>query len=229
MMESVGFRVFTKINRSGATAIARFRDVATAELADAMHEANVMDPGLRSIYQPMPRIVGLAVTVSIPRGSHFPMFKLGAQQTSRGDVLVVNARGDSGCGLVGGNICRGLQARGLVGVVVDGAVRDVEEIRQLQFPVYARGLVPSGGTAYGPGEVNVPIACAGVVVNPGDIIVADTDGIAVVPPAAVDELLEAIAKARAASLALQPVLARGEVTNIDAITSRLVEMGCRIE
>jgi 4-hydroxy-4-methyl-2-oxoglutarate aldolase len=228
-MESVGFRVFKQIDRSGAAFLDRVGQVAPAELADAMHETNVMDQGLRPVYQPMPKMVGLAVTVSIPRGSHFPMFKLGAQQTKRGDVLIVNARGDLGCGLIGGNICRGLQARGVAGVIVDGAVRDVEELRALQFPVYARGVVPSGGTAYGPGEVNVPIACGGIVVNPGDIVVADSDGIAVVPPAAVGELLEAVDKGRAAAKAIQPVLARGEVTNIESITAKLIEMGCKIE
>lgn len=228
-MKSIGFRVVTRIDRAGAAEIGRFRDVAAAALADAMHEASIMDAGLRPIYQPMPKILGLAVTVSIPRGSHFPLFKLGAQQTQRGDVLVVNARGDLGCGLIGGNICRGLKARGVAGIIVDGAVRDEDELRELQLPVYARAVIPSGGSAYGPGEVNVPIACGGVVVNPGDIVVADHDGVAIVPPAAVDEILEKVRKGQESAAALQPVLARGEVTNIEAITGRLAEMGCHIE
>jgi RraA family protein len=228
-MESLGFRVFTQIDRSGTAFLDRAGQASSAELADAMHEANVMDQWLRPVYHPMPKIVGIAITVSIPRGSHFPLFKLGAQQSQRGDVLIVNARGDLGCALIGGNICRGLQARGLAGIIIDGAVRDVEELRALQFPVYARAVVPSGGTTYGPGEVNVPIACGGVVVNPGDIVVADSDGIAVVRPTAVSEILEAVEKGRVTSASLQPALARGEVTNIEAITARLAEMGCRIE
>lgn len=228
-MHSIGFRVVTSIKRPDSSTSRRFAGIASAELADAMHEANIMDPGIRPIYEPMMKIIGPAVTVSIPRGSHFQLFKLGAQQTQAGDVLVVNARGDLTCALTGGNVCRGLRARGIVGVIVDGAVRDVDETRETQLPVYARGITPSGGSVYGPGEVNVPIACGGVVVNPGDIIVADRDGVAVVPPVAVDELLALVEKSRSQHAGLQPVLARGEITNIEAITKRLVEMGVRID
>lgn len=227
-MSSIGFRVVTKINRPEAGVLARFADIATAELADAMQESYVMDPGIRPIYDPMPKIVGTAVTVSIPRGSHFPLFKLGAQQTKKGDVLVVSARGDLTCGLTGGNICRGLQNRGVVGVIVDGAVRDVDETQEIQLPVYARGVVPTGGSVYGPGEVNIPIACGNIVVNPGDIVVADRDGVAVVPPEAVDEILSIVEKSRSWHADIQPVLARGEITNIEAITNKLTEMGCLI-
>jgi len=193
-----------------------------------MHDANIMDPGIRPIYEPMVPVIGPAITVSIPRGSHFYLFKLGAQQTRPGDVLVVNARGDLTCGLTGGNICRALRARGLAGLVVDGAVRDLEETRATALPVFARAITPRGGSVYGPGEVNVPIACGNVVVNPGDIVVADRDGVAVVPQHAADEILASVAKARSGRVTIQPALDRGEITNIDTITSTLREMGCRI-
>ena len=227
-LHSVGFRVITKIARPDEGTVSRLRHVASADLADVMYSANIMDPGIRPIYEPMARIVGPAVTVSIPRADHMYLFKLGVQQTRPGDVVVVNARGDVTCGLTGGNLCRGFRARGLAGVIVDGGVRDVEETQQVGLPVFARGVTPTGDSVYGPGEVNVPIACGGVVVNPGDIIVADRDGVAVVPPAAVDELLASVERLKARHAAMQPALARGEVTNIDAITERLVEMGCRI-
>ena len=97
----------------------------------------------------------------------------------------------------------------LAGVIVDGAVRDIEETRATGLPVYARGVTPRGGSAYGAGEVNVPIACGGVIVNPGDIIVADRDGIAVVPPAAVDEVLALVEKGKANHAQLQPALGWG--------------------
>jgi len=79
---------------------------------------------------------------------------------------------------------------------------------------------------YGAGEVNVPVACGGIVVNPGDIVVADRDGIAVVPSAAVDEVLALVEKGKASHAQLQPALARGEVTNIENITKKLLELGC---
>jgi regulator of RNase E activity RraA len=227
-MYGLGFRVITAITRPDAKTVARFEGLSSADLADAMHDANIMDPGIRPIYEPMAPIIGPAVTVSIPRCTHFHLFKLGAQQTRPGDVLVINARGDLTSGLTGGNVCRGLRARGLAGVIVDGAVRDVEETRATGLPVYARGVTPRGGSVYGAGEVNVPIACGGVVVNPGDIIIADRDGVAVVPPAAVDEVLALVEKGKAAHVQLQPVLARGEITNVENITTKLVELGCVI-
>jgi len=225
-MYGLGFRAITAITRPDAKIIGRFEGLSSADLADAMHDANIMDPGIQPIYEPMAPIVGPAVTVSIPRCTHFHLFKLGAQQTRPGDVLVVNARGDLSSGLTGGNVCRGLRARGLAGVIVDGAVRDIEETRATGLPVYARGVTPRGGTVYGAGEVNVPVACGGIVVNPGDIVVADRDGIAVVPSAAVDEVLALVEKGKASHAQLQPALARGEVTNIENITKKLLELGC---
>jgi RraA family protein len=224
----LGFRAITRITRPDAKTVGRFEGISSADLADAMYDANVMDPAIRPIYEPMAPIVGPAVTVSIPRSTHFHMFKLGAQQTRAGDVLVVNARGDLTAGLTGGNVCRGLRARGLAGVIVDGAVRDIEETRETGLPVYARGVTPRGGSVYGAGEVNVPIACGGVIVNPGDIVVADRDGIAVIPPAAVDEVLALVEKGKAGHASIQPALARGEITNIENITKKLVELGCLI-
>jgi regulator of RNase E activity RraA len=228
-MHMIGFRVNTKVARPEGATVSRFRGLATGDLADAMRGAYIMDGAIRPLYEPMEPIVGTAVTVSIPRADHLYVFKLGAQQTRQGDVLVVNARGDMTCGLTGGNLCRGFHARGLAGVIVDGAVRDVEETRQTGFPVFARGVTPVGDSVWGPGEVNVPIACGGVVVNPGDIIVADRDGVAVVPPAAADEILAFITELKVRHASMQPALARGEVTNIEKITKQLVEMGCRID
>jgi regulator of RNase E activity RraA len=228
-MQSIGFRVITKITRADEAAVARLRGVATGDLADAMRGSYVMDGAIRPVYEPMEPMVGTAVTVSIPRADHMYLFKLGAEQTRRGDVLVVNARGDVTCGLTGGNLCRGFRARGLAGVIVDGGIRDVEETRETGLPVYARGVTPVGDSVYGPGEVNIPIACGGVVVHPGDIIVGDRDGVAVVPRTAVDEILAFIKELKARHASMQPALARGEVTNIASITHQLVAMGCRID
>jgi regulator of RNase E activity RraA len=191
-----------------------------------MNMAGTMDPRIYPVYQPMKKVVGPAVTVSIPSGS-FSMIKAGMQQTRAGDVLVINAYGNLNLGLVGGNVCRGLVSRGLAGLIVDGAVRDVSEIRKDGLPVYARGTAtPGTGVMSDPGEVNVPIACGQVVVNPGDIIVADEDGIVVVPPAAAEEVLAGVADLEAKHAAVQDALLRGEVTNIDNIERMLREQGC---
>ena len=223
--EAFGFRVVTKITRPAAALVRKFGDARSTDLADAMREANFMDGGIRPMYQPMARFVGPAVTVTMPRGSHFSLFKLGMQQTQVGDVLVVNARGDAVSAVIGGNIAKALKARGVVGLIIDGAARDVEETREIGLPVYVRHVTPNAGNSWGPGEINVPIACGGVVVNPGDIIAADEDGVAVVPPFAAEAVLARAVAALHKADKIHDALARGEVTNIENITKKLVEEG----
>jgi len=223
--EAFGFRVVRTISRPSEGLIRKFSEVRSTDLADAMREANFMDSGIRPMYQPMDRFVGPAVTVSIPRGSHFSLFKLGMQQTKAGDVLVVNARGDPVSAVIGGNIAKALKARGVVGLIIDGAARDVEETRRIGLPVYLRHVTPNAGNSWGPGEINVPTACGGVVVNPGDVVVADEDGIAVVPMVAVEAVLARAISALHKADKIQDALARGEVTNIENITTKLVEEG----
>ena len=190
-----------------------------------MNKAGAVAGAIRPMYAPMRKVVGPAVTVSVPTGA-LNVIKEGMQQTRRGDVLVINGYGNMAYAFIGGNLCRGLLNRGLAGIVIDGAARDISEIAADGLPVYARGVASAAGPVDGPGEINVPIACGCVVVNPGDIIVADADGIMVVPPADAEEALRGVAKLKAWHGSLQEVLLRGEVTNIAAIEQKLREQGC---
>jgi regulator of RNase E activity RraA len=220
----IGFRVVTEIQRPPAELSALVGAHRSCDLSDAMNRAGTM-VGIRPVYLPVRAVAGPAVTVSVPAGG-INMVKLGIEQARPGDVLVVSAQGDSTYALMGGNISIGMQARGLAAFIVDGAVRDVSELRELDFPTFARSVATAAADLGGPrGEVNVPIACGGVVVNPGDIVVADEDGIVVVPPghaetvaAAADALHQAHARAR-------EVLRTGAVTAIDAITAAYREQG----
>src|SRR5512142_794603 len=126
-----------------------------------------MEDTVHPMYLPMKRIGAPAVTISVPTGA-FNIIKARMQQTRAGDVLVVNGRASLNGALFGSNVCRGLLHRGVAGLIVDGAVRDVSEIQTDGLPVFARGASAGMGPIDGPGEVNVPIACGGVVVNPGD-------------------------------------------------------------
>ena len=154
------------------------------------------------------------------------MVKLGIEQAQSGDVLVVSVQGDTTYAMIGGNMALGMQARGLRGFVIDGAVRDVSELRDLGFPTFARGVAVAAADLGGPrGEVNVPIACGGVVVNPGDIIVADEDGIVVVPPRVADMVIEGVPALMAKHAEARVVLSRGEVTAIDQITRDFLAQG----
>jgi regulator of RNase E activity RraA len=220
-----GFRVYTAIARPDSGLLERFASVHSADLCDAMNKAGAVSGAIRPMYAPMRKVVGSAVTISVPTGA-LNVIKEGMQQTRRGDVLVINGYCNTAYAFIGGNLCRGLLKRGLAGIIIDGAARDISEIAADGLPIYARGVATGSGPVDGPGEINVPIACGSVVVNPGDIIVADADGIMVVPPADAEEALRGVAKLKALHGPLQDILQRGEVTNIAAIERKLREQGC---
>ena len=221
----IGFRVYTRINRPDPKLVERFIALHSADLSDVVNRSRTMDKGIRPLYLPVKKFVGPAVTVSVPTGA-FNAVKEAMQQTQPGDVLVINAYGNLHGALLGGNVCRGLVARGLAGMVADGAIRDANKIQEDGLPVHARAITTVMGSIEGPGEVNVPIACGQVVINPGDIIIADTDGIVVVPPAEAEEVLAGTAKLEASHAAVQEILLRGQISNIANIEKKLREMGC---
>lgn len=221
---SVGFRVISVNTRPPSELVSRLLACRSCDLSDAMNRAGTM-VGIRPVYLPLPRIAGPAVTVSVPAGG-ISMVKMGIHQSRQGDVLVVSAQGDTTYAMVGGNISLGMQARGVRGLIIDGAVRDVSELRDLAFPTFARGVASAAADLGAPrGEVNVPIACGGVVVNPGDIVVADEDGVVVIPPSSADEILDAVAKLHAQHSSALEVLQSGDVTYIDRITADFVSQG----
>lgn len=223
-MGSIGFRVRWEIERPDPDLVAVVAAQRTCDLSDAMNRANTM-LGIKPIFTPIKAFAGPAVTVSVPAGG-INMVKLGAAATKPGDVLVVSAQGYIEAALWGGNLTFGLQSRGVVGAVFDGAVRDVTEIRALEFPIHARTVVTSAADVDAPrGEVNVPIACGGTVVNPGDIVVGDEDGVVVVPPSHAADLAAAAAALVEKYRSIRPVLASGEVTFLDDIKRQMAERG----
>jgi 4-hydroxy-4-methyl-2-oxoglutarate aldolase len=182
----LGFRVLPAPARVDADLLNRFRGLASSNLADAMGRFNFMDPGIRSRSGfPM---CGTAVTVKARPADNLMIHK--AMQLARpGDVVVVNTCGNTTSAVFGELMCTTAAAAKLGGIVVDGAIRDVDGIRRLGFPAYSRTVCAGGCDKDGPGEVNVPISCGGTVVTPGDIIVGDDDGVVVVPRDDAEEVL----------------------------------------
>src|SRR4029077_18352170 len=126
----------------------------SCDISDVLNRACTMS-GLRATYPEIGPVIGPAVTVSVPIGG-INMIKLGMQQTQPGDILVVSGQGDGSSAMWGGNLSRGLQARGVAALVIDGAVRDVSEIREARFPVFARSIATAVGPVDIPvGEINV--------------------------------------------------------------------------
>jgi regulator of RNase E activity RraA len=137
-------------------------------------------------------LCGVAVTVSCRPGDNLMVHKA-LQQAEAGDIVVVSTGRNVTNAVFGELMCRTAAAKRLGGIVVDGAIRDVEGITQLEFPAFSRGVSPGACDKDGPGEVNVPISCGGAVVMPGDVIVGDADGVVVVPRASAADVLEAVA------------------------------------
>jgi len=161
-----------------------------AWLSDAM-ELNLMDSAIRAVHPNIPRVVGPAVTVQVPPGD-FLMIPEAMTKARPGDVLVIDAGGETKRSVWGEYFSTWAQGIGVAGLIIDGATRDVVDIEALGFPVFARATTPRKPTMTGPGEVNVPVSCGCVCVIPGDIVVADGEGVIVVPLRHLDRVLAAV-------------------------------------
>ena len=185
-----GFRILPSPARVPDDLLARFRGLASSNVADAMGRFNFMDPAIQ-VRSGLP-LCGLAVTVNARPADNLMVHKALAVATP-GDIVVVSTGGNTNSAVFGELMCHTATAARLGGIVVDGAIRDVERITALGFPAYSRSVSPGSCDKDGPGEINVPISCGGVVVCAGDIVVADNDGVAVVPRADVAQVVELVA------------------------------------
>jgi regulator of RNase E activity RraA len=172
-----------RIGQSGRRApkalVGRLVAAYLPDISDAVGPLYTMDGGIRPLYLPIARLVGTALTVKAPPGDNLTVH--GALSMVRqGDVLVIDWRGSDACATGAGSLIVPIR-RGLQGAVVDGGWRDITELQAIGFPVFGRTVSPYSPPKSQPGEINVPVACGGVVVHPGDIVVADVEGVVVVP------------------------------------------------
>lgn len=186
----VGFRYRSEMDRPSESRVAALANYSTCNIADGMQKMYVMDSGIKAVC-PTGKICGPAVTVRISLGDNLMLHKaLGLVKP--GDVLVVDAQGCTTFSACGGIMMLRMKKLGVQGIVVDGSVRDIEDIREIGLPVFARGVVPQGGGKAGPGQVNFPVACGGIAVMPGDVIVADDNGIVCVPQDDIEEVVAGV-------------------------------------
>ncbi|MGW2341584.1 RraA family protein [Streptomyces sp. NPDC001661] len=166
-------------SRVTAELLAGYEGLATANIGDATDRLGLLDSGISALW-PGARTVGRALTVWTRAGDNQALHQA-IKIAEPGDIMVVNGEGDVSRALVGELIAERARARGVVGMVLDGAARDVEVLAEMGFPVWARAVTPAGPYKFGPGHVGVPVAVGGVVCSPGDLVAADGDGVAVVP------------------------------------------------
>lgn len=185
----IGFRIVEGVTRTPDELVEAFRGKAAPNLADAMGRFHFMDPEM--VNRTALPLCGVAVTVSARPGDNLMVHK--ALEVARpGDVVVVSTNGNTTSAVFGELMGHTAVGAKLGGIVVDGAIRDVEGLKALGLPAFSRTVTPGGCDKDGPGEINVPIACGNTVVMPGDIVLGDEDGLVVVPREDAAEVLERV-------------------------------------
>jgi len=220
-MSQIGARRNMSSPQADAKIIETLRQIALPLLSDNLHRGTG-SVGLRPYHRPAP-MAGTAVTVRCRGGDNLTTLR--AFDFCRpGDVLVIDAGGDVTNAVLGGIMSLGAAMLGLAGLVVDGAIRDVAEISERDFPVYARGVNHRGPYKNGPGEINVPVSIGGMVVQPGDIIVGDQDGLLAFAAAEAPDLIEkALAQKKKEDQAMADIReGRWDRSFLDALEARAI-------